>query len=184
MVVNVVRKTLKDINNSMERYSDVTSKPHLSEFKLIKLVNGDDILCKILEEYSDALIVDLPLIIRKQDIILPSGKRGGGETRTVEHVGLDRWMKYSKDMESVIYKDKILSFGDLATEVVVYYKMISSRIREEMTMTESLAENTNEAELNARMEKIAEVLQEAANLEDSEEDIDFGPPNNVPKILH
>ena len=51
-------------------------------------------------------------------------------------------------------------------------------------MTESLAENTNEAELNARMEKIAEVLQEAANLEDSEEDIDFGPPNNVPKILH
>jgi hypothetical protein len=93
-------------------------------------------------------------------------------------------MKYSKDMESVIYKDKILSFGDLATEVVVYYKMISSRIREEMTMTESLAENTNEAELNTRMEKIAEVLQEAANLEDSEEDIDFGPPNNVPKILH
>ena len=67
MVVNVVRKTLKDINNSMERYSNVTSKPHLSEFKLIKLVNGDDILCKILEEYSDALIVDLPLIIRKQD---------------------------------------------------------------------------------------------------------------------
>jgi len=171
----------KDINNSMERYSDVTPKPHLSEYKIIKLISGEDILCKILKEYSDALIVDLPLIIRKQEVMIPDKR--GNQAQTVEHVGLDRWMKYSKSMESVIYKDKILSFGDLSTEVVVYYKMISSKIREEMIMTESIAKDTNEAELNARMNKLAKILEEASELEDEEDDT-FGPPDNAPKILH
>ena len=28
-----------------------------SPYKVIKMVNGDDVLCKILQEYSDALVV-------------------------------------------------------------------------------------------------------------------------------
>ena len=35
-------------------------------FKVIKMVNGEDVLCKILEEYKDALVVELPYVCGKK----------------------------------------------------------------------------------------------------------------------
>ena len=99
MVVNVRRQTLKDINNSMKGTSHTSSNP----FKIIKMVNGDDVICKIAEEYKDALVIEYPMSIVKNQVV-------ENENSIVEHTGLQRWMNYTQDTIFVIPKEKILSF--------------------------------------------------------------------------
>ena len=40
-----------------------------SPFKILKLINGDDVICKISEEYTDALVVEYPMAIVKNQIM-------------------------------------------------------------------------------------------------------------------
>ena len=93
-----------------------------SPYKILKLINGDDVFCKVLREYDDALLVELPMSVMKHQV-------HQDEMHVVEHTGLHRWINYSNDSSYVIYKDRILSFGTLAPEVIFYYKMFCKRIR-------------------------------------------------------
>ena len=90
-------------------------------FKVLKMVNGEDVLCKILEEYKDALVVEYPMSVVKNQIV-------EAENHIVEHTGLQRWMNFTHDKSFLILKEKILSLGDLAPEVTLYYKHICKRI--------------------------------------------------------
>ena len=65
MVVNVRRQTLKDINNSMRETAHTSPNP----FKIIKMVNGDDVICKVAEEYKDALVIEYPMSIVKNQVM-------------------------------------------------------------------------------------------------------------------
>jgi len=49
----------------------------------------------------------------------------------VEHTGLQRWINFTHDTSFVIDKQKIVAFGNLAPEVIVYYKMITSKVKAE-----------------------------------------------------
>ena len=51
------------------------------------------------------------------------------ENNIVEHTGLQRWMNYTLDTAFVIPKERIISLGDLAPDVVVYYKHIRKRLQ-------------------------------------------------------
>ena len=92
-------------------------------FKVMKMVNGEDIICKISEEYTDAVIVEHPMSVVKQQIVEHE------QQHIVEHTGLQRWMNFTRDHHFVISKEKILSFGDLAPEVKIYYKHILKRLQ-------------------------------------------------------
>ena len=96
-----------------------------SPYKIIKMINGDDVLCKILQEYSDALVVECPMSVTKQRTI-------DSAEHIVEHTGLERWINFTNDIKFVIDKEKIMGFGNLAPEVIVYYKMISGKAKEEV----------------------------------------------------
>ena len=50
------------------------------------------------------------------------------EHNIVEHTGLQRWMNYTLDTAFVIPKERIISLGDLAPDVLVYYKHIRKRL--------------------------------------------------------
>jgi hypothetical protein len=50
------------------------------------------------------------------------------ENNIVEHTGLQRWMNYTLDTAFVIPKERIMSLGDLAPDVMVYYKHIRKRL--------------------------------------------------------
>ena len=41
----------------MEQTAYKTGNP----FKVLKMSNGEDVLCKVLEEYKDALVVEYPM---------------------------------------------------------------------------------------------------------------------------
>ena len=76
----------------------VTNTP----YKIIKLISGEDILCKIIQEYTDAVVVEYPMSIAKHQVI-------DQPDHVVEHTGLQRWINFTHDRNFVIEKQKITS---------------------------------------------------------------------------
>jgi len=101
----------------------MTTAPNMSNpFKIIKMINGEDVICKITEEYSDAFVIEYPMSIVKQKTL-------DNEHSVVEHTGLQRWINYTHDATVVLHKDRILSVANLAPDVTVYYKHLRKRIK-------------------------------------------------------
>ena len=146
----------------MEQTAYNTGNP----FKVIKMVNGEGVLCKILEEYKDALVVEYPMSVVKNQIV-------EAENHIVEHTGLQRWMNFTHDKSFLILKEKILSLGDLAPEVTLYYKHICKR----MTLEES-KEPTDEEEAMMKLQDNMETIVEALGSVDME-DGDSKVPSSV-----
>ena len=124
-----------------------------SPYKIIKMINGDDVLCKILQEYSDAVVVECPMSITKQQTM-------DSAEHIVEHTGLQRWINFTNDIKFVIDKEKILGFGNLAPEVIVYYKMISGKAKEEIGLEsgESKDEEQILNKIRANVERLQEIM--------------------------
>ena len=111
-----------------------------SPYKILKLINGDDVFCKVLREYDDALLVELPMSVMKHQV-------HQDEMHVVEHTGLHRWINYSNDSSYVIYKDRILSFGTLAPEVI-----FDNENKSEESMMEQMKDN---------LSKVAKYLEDS-----------------------
>ena len=103
---------------------EIAAKNNPTPYKVIKLISGEDIFCKIIQEYTDAIVVECPMSINKHQVM-------DTPEHIVEHTGLQRWINLTHDNSFVIDKQKIMGFGNLAPEVVVYYKMVSKKIQME-----------------------------------------------------
>ena len=130
---------------------EATAWKSSNPFKILKLSNGEDVLCKVLEEYKDALVVEYPMSVVKNQIV-------ERDNHIVEHTGLQRWMNFTHDKSFLILKEKIMTLGDLAPEVTLYYKHICKRI----TIEES-KEPTSEDEAMMRLQDNMESLLEDLN---------------------
>ena len=130
---------------------EATAWKSSNPFKILKLSNGEDVLCKVLEEYKDALVVEYPMSVVKNQIV-------ERDNHIVEHTGLQRWMNFTHDKSFLILKEKIMTLGDLAPEVTLYYKHICKRI----TIEES-KEPTSEYEAMMRLQDNMESLLEHLN---------------------
>jgi len=119
-------------------------------FKVLKMMNGEDVLCKVLEEYKDALVVEYPMSVVKNQIM-------ESNDHIVEHTGLQRWMNFTHDKSFVILKEKILSLGDLAPEVTLYYKHICKRISFEES-NELITEDEAMMKMRDNMEQLVDAV--------------------------
>ena len=77
------------------------------------------------------------------------------DNHIVEHTGLQRWMNFTHDRAFLILKEKIMTLGDLAPEVTLYYKHICKRIT-----VEEGKEPTTEDEAMMRLQDNVETLLE------------------------
>ena len=122
-------------------------------FKVMKMVSGEDVICKITEEYTDAVIVEHPMSVVNQQIIQHE------QQNIVEHTGLQRWMNFTRDHHFVISKEKILSFGDLAPEVKLYYKHILKRLAHEESL-EPESEDEAMVQMKDNIDKLMGLIQD------------------------
>ena len=129
-------------------------------FKVLKMMNGEDVLCKVLEEYKDALVIEYPMSVVKNQIM-------ESPDHIVEHTGLQRWMNFTHDKSFLILKEKILSLGDLAPEVTLYYKHICKRISFEESH-EPTTEEEAQIKMQSNMEEMAKVVAAHEGLEESD----------------
>ena len=155
MVVLVRRQTLKDINNSMIETAHNSAYP----FKIIKMINGEDVICKIAEEYKDAYVVEYPMSIVKNQVM-------ENENSVVEHTGLQRWMNYTHDTSFIIPKERILSLGNLAPDVTVYYKHIRKRLEKEDQSSPNSEDEAVE-KMQANVERLMHIMGEDPDLPDN-----------------
>ena len=125
-------------------------------FKILKMINGEDVLCKIIEEYKDALVVEYPMSVVKNQIVEQ-------ENHIVEHTGLQRWVNFTHDKSFLILKERILTLADLAPEVTLYYKHICKRM-----VIEESKEPTDEDEAMMRLEDNIENLAKALSDDDTQ----------------
>ena len=153
---------------------EIATKDNTTPYKIIKLINGDDIFCKILQEYTDAIVVECPMSINRHQVM-------DTPEHIVEHTGLQRWINFTHDTSFVIDKQKIIGFGNLAPEVVVYYKMITSKVKAEedgTTGNQDHDELVKQMQENvSKLEKIMEDNNTA--IDDDNEKITHVQPNRT-----
>ena len=81
----------------------------------IKLVSGEELLSmvtSVYDENGDYLIVENPIEV--EEVMLPN-KQAGAKVQP--------WMKFSREEQFVIPKDKIITIVEVAEEVAVFYHM-------------------------------------------------------------
>ena len=81
----------------------------------IKLVSGEELLSMVTsvhDENGDYLIVENPIEV--EEVMLPN-KQAGAKVQP--------WMKFSREDQFVIPKDKIITIVEVAEEVEVFYHM-------------------------------------------------------------
>ena len=81
----------------------------------IKLVSGEELLSMLTsvhDENGDYLIVENPIEV--EEVILPN-KQAGAKVQP--------WMKFSREDQFVIPKDKVITIVEVAEDVEVFYHM-------------------------------------------------------------
>lgn len=107
-----MKKTLI-MNSLMSQSRRVMDK---TEFlAAIKLVSGEELLSMVTsvhDENGDYLIVENPIEV--EEVMLPN-KQAGAKVQP--------WMKFSREEQFVIPKDKIITIVEVTEEVAVFYHM-------------------------------------------------------------
>ena len=107
-----MKKTLI-MNSLMSQSRRVMDK---TEFlAAIKLVSGEELLSMVTsvhDENGDYLIVENPIEV--EEVMLPN-KQAGAKVQP--------WMKFSREEQFVIPKDKIITIVEVAEDVEVFYHM-------------------------------------------------------------
>jgi hypothetical protein len=107
----------------------------------------------------------------------------------VEHTGLQRWVNFTNDVKFVINKEKILGWGNLAPEVIVYYRMISNKAKEESGIEVDKDDGDDDImdRIRTNIDRLSAIMEENTPTEEELMEHDEDPRmTHVPtkKILH
>nr|BAR36205.1 hypothetical protein [uncultured Mediterranean phage uvMED] len=98
-------------------------KDNKTNIKLIKLINGDDIVCHLpekdtqLPDNSPLLRLEKPLQVKYIPQFTPGGFK--------DYIALIRWVNFSPDNIITIPKDKIMTIAGATKEMAGQYAIIS-----------------------------------------------------------
>ena len=137
-----MKKTLI-MNSLMSQSRRVMDK---TEFlAAIKLVSGEEILSMVTsvhDENGDYLIVENPIEI--EEVMLPN-KQAGAKVQP--------WMKFSREEQFVIPKDKIITIVEVSEEVAVFYHMSLRKLNNDF-ITDAKGKISTVDEARIKLDKI------------------------------
>ena len=115
-----MKKTL--ITNSLmsESESNMEKEKKAQFLAAIKLVSGEELLAVIehvQDENGDYMIVQNPIEV--EEVVLTGNKAGAK---------VSPWMKFSREEEFLIPKDKVITVVEVDTEVQIFYAMSLRRL--------------------------------------------------------
>ena len=94
----------------------------MENIKIIKLINGDDIVCsfpkKQLEQKSPLIRIVKPLLIKYVPQLTPMGFK--------DYIALIKWAAYTNDSIITIPKDKILTITNASSEMGKSYEHMAN----------------------------------------------------------
>ena len=111
----------------------------------IKLVSGEELLSMVTsvhDENGDYLIVENPIEV--EEVMLPN-KQAGAKVQP--------WMKFSREEQFVIPKDKIITIVEVTEEVAVFYHMSLRKLNTEF-ITDAKGKISTVDEARIKLDKI------------------------------
>ena len=111
----------------------------------IKLVSGEELLSMVTsvhDENGDYLIVENPIEI--EEVIMPN-KQAGAKVQP--------WMKFSREEQFVIPKDKIITIVEVTEEVAVFYHMSLRKLNTDF-ITDAKGKISTVDEARIKLDKI------------------------------
>jgi len=131
------------MNSLMSELNKEMEKPEF--LAALKLVSGEEILAVITsvhDENGDYLIVENPIEV--EEVILQGNKQGAK---------VSPWMKFSREEEFIIPKDKVITVVEVDTEVQVFYAMSLRRLNGD-TITDATGRISTVEEARAKLDNI------------------------------
>ena len=111
----------------------------------IKLVSGEELLSmvpSVHDENGDYLIVENPIEV--EEVILPN-KQAGAKVQP--------WMKFSREEQFVIPKDKIITIVEVTEDVAVFYHMSLRKLNTDF-ITDARGKISTVDEARTKLDKI------------------------------
>jgi|TARA_B100001996_G_scaffold352749_1_gene313648 hypothetical protein len=127
---------MSELNKEME-------KPEF--LAALKLVSGEEILAVITsvhDDNGDYLIVENPIEV--EEVMLQGNKQGAK---------VSPWMKFSREEEFIIPKDKVITVVEVDTEVQVFYAMSLRRLNGDI-ITDATGRIATVEEARAKLDNI------------------------------
>ena len=142
-----MKKTL--ITNSLmsESESNMENQKKAEFLAAIKLVSGEELLAVIehvQDENGDYMIVQNPIEV--EEVMLQGNKAGAK---------VSPWMKFSREEEFLIPKDKVITVVEVDTEVQIFYAMSLRRLNGD-TITDSNGRISTVEEARIKLDKMFE----------------------------
>ena len=142
-----MKKTL--ITNSLmsESESNMEEQKKAEFLAAIKLVSGEELLAVIehvQDENGDYMIVQNPIEV--EEVVLTGNKAGAK---------VSPWMKFSREEEFLIPKDKIITVVEVDTDVQIFYAMSLRRLNADTVNGSGRLSTVDEARIN--LEKIFDI---------------------------
>ena len=140
-----MKKTL--ITNSLmsESESNMEDQKKAEFLAAIKLVSGEELLAVIehvQDENGDYMIVQNPIEV--EEVMLQGNKAGAK---------VSPWMKFSREEEFLIPKDKVITVVEVDTEVQIFYAMSLRRLNGD-TITDSNGRISTVEEARIKLDKM------------------------------
>ena len=128
----------------------------MEAIKIIKLINGDDIVCtipeRLLDEKSPLVKIDKPLQVKYVPAMEEMGLK--------DYVALIKWTSYSDDSIISIPKDKIMTITSAGKAMTNSYKNVSNGY-DKATMTEHKQDRYDREQLDDSIsEKLNEIFED------------------------
>ena len=94
----------------------------MNKYSVLKLSNGEDIVCRVVEASKERIKIEDPLLLDVQQITDEDG-------RIKESVGLLRWIKpFTEDEEYYIEKNSIVITVPASSGLSKYYEHVLKRL--------------------------------------------------------
>ena len=133
--------------------------------KIIKLINGDDIVCILpkdqLGEKSPLIRLDRPLQIKYVPQLTPAGFR--------DYIALIKWTGYSKDRIITIPKDKIMTITNAGESMInSYFHIVKDYDKENLKTVDASDKYKKQKLSDVENKKINEIFDDFGDLEDED----------------
>ena len=140
-----MKKTLITNLLMSESESNMEEQKKAEFLAAIKLVSGEELLAVIehvQDENGDYMIVQNPIEV--EEVMLQGNKAGAK---------VSPWMKFSREEEFLIPKDKVITVVEVDTEVQIFYAMSLRRLNGD-TITDSNGRISTVEEARIKLDKI------------------------------
>ena len=126
----------------------------MNKYSVLKLSNGEDIVCRIVEASKEKVKVEDPLLLDVQQITDKQGK-------IKESVGLIRWIKpFTEEKEYFIEKNSIVITVPASSGLSKYYEHVLKRL-DKPVIREKLSDEIIEDDLDQMTDdEIIELMED------------------------